>query len=167
MVSSELSCVPNAMPARQIQGLPHVRRTQPLRTKSPTCGSTPREGTNVPRPSLTDLEPRLGVLTGRSWRTTPRPTGCAPVCKRIRFGGTTSRGLAGIDPLGQRMTLRLAALIYTASALHHWIHLQLLDALTRPLDERICLAIASSMAFLSCLFCFLEGAAEGIDLGAF
>ena len=44
------------------------------------------------------------------------------VCKRIRFGGTTSRGLAGIDPLGQRMTLRLAALICTASALHHWIH---------------------------------------------
>ena len=43
------------------------------------------------------------------------------VCKRIRFGGTTSRGLAGIDPLGQRLTLRLAALICTASALHRAI----------------------------------------------
>ena len=75
--SSVLSCVPNAMPATQFQGLPHVRKTLILCTKSPTCGLTLRVETHVLRSSLTDLEPRLFVLTGHSWRTSPRPTGCA------------------------------------------------------------------------------------------
>ena len=96
MVSSGLSCVPNAMPATQFQGLPHVRRTQPLHTKSPTCGLTPREGTKVPQSSLTDLEPRLGVQTRRSWRIISSSNWMRSFgCKRIRFGGTASRGLAG------------------------------------------------------------------------
>ena len=64
--------------ASQTQCRQHsVKDFRTCEEQSPTSRLTPREGTNVPRSFLTDLEPRLGVLTGRSWRTSPRPTGCA------------------------------------------------------------------------------------------
>ena len=67
MVSSELVMRPERNAGNTFQGLPHERRTQPLRSKSPTCGLTPREGTKFPRSSLTDLEPFLANISWSNW----------------------------------------------------------------------------------------------------